>query len=251
MLFKCIFSVFDKETYQLVTMPMILVQGLQLHPLSQMFLLFFFCLPSKLLHFASMFPGCRQPQKTDAHLLYSCGNQDNPGRSRLTVPARTFSSSTYTLDFTSTSNFPSNTHIKYLVDFTQKQSGLIQLLHPRIRLWHWRGGGAKVPASNPGVYTMGARRRLPEAKPSAAERVESLCQLLWNAEADWWGPGDSFRAWWWGSRQRCKPEQTPQGTPSPSVHTFGVSRDGAARRSNLGKMKKKKKKEAKCSEELM
>lgn len=24
----------------------------------------------------------------------------------------------------------------------------------------------------------------PEAQPSATERVESLCQLLWNAEAD-------------------------------------------------------------------
>lgn len=31
-------------------------------------------------------------------------------------------------------------------------------------------------------------------------RVESLCQLLWNVEADWWEPGDSFRAQR-GSRQ--------------------------------------------------
>lgn len=54
------------------------------------------------------------------------------------------------------------------------------------------GGGAEVPASNP-WRTMGAWRGQPEAKPSAAERVQSLCQPLWNVEADWWTPADSYR----------------------------------------------------------
>lgn len=221
MLFKCIiYFFFDKEAYQLVTMLVILVQALLLHPLPQMFFCFFFCLPSNLLYFASMFPGCRQPQKTDAHLLYSCGNRDNPGRSRLTVPARTSPSIYQHSGFHINLKFPQQHTHKIFCWFHPNTERFNSTSAPSYPYVTPRGGGAKVPASNPGVYTMGAWRRLPEAKPSAAERVESLCQLLWNAEADWWGPGDSFRAWW-GSRQRCEPEQTPQGTPSPSVHTFG------------------------------
>lgn len=182
---------------------------------------FFFCLPSNLLYFASMFPGCRQPQKTDALLLYSCGNRDNPGRSRLTVPARTSPSIYLHSGFHINLKFPQQHTYKIFCWFHPNAERFNSTSAPSYPYVTPRGGGAKVPASNPGVYTMGAWRRLPQAKPSAAERVESLCQLLWNAEADWWGPGDSFRAWW-GSRQRCEPEQTPQGTPSPSVHTFGA-----------------------------
>ncbi len=85
---------------------------------------------------------------------------------------------------------------------------------------------------------MGAWRGQPQAKPSATERVESLCQLLWNVEADWWGPGDSFRACGGSRQSRASPLDTTGNSLSFCLH-IRQSHDTAARRHNLGKWKGK------------